>query len=55
MGGMIAAMMLCLFRLGVIAISRGERAGSEIQESKEAAEEKVKLGLGNKKGTSARV
>jgi hypothetical protein len=46
---MIAAMTLCLFRLGAIAISRAERAGSEIQESREAAEEKVKLGLRNQK------
>jgi hypothetical protein len=55
MGGMIAVTALCLFRLGAIAISLAERAGSKIQESREAAEEKVKLGLGNKKGTSARV
>jgi hypothetical protein len=55
MGGMIVATTLCLFRLGAIAISRAERAGLEIYESREAAEEKVKLGLGNKKGTSARV
>jgi hypothetical protein len=55
MGGMIAATMLCLFRLGAIAISRVERASSEILKSREAAEEKVKLRLGNQKGTSARV
>jgi hypothetical protein len=55
MGGMIAATALCLFRLGAIAISRAERAGPEIQESREVAEEKVKLGLGNQKGTSTQV
>jgi hypothetical protein len=46
MGRMIGTMTLCLFRLGAIAISRAERAGSGIQKSGEAAEEKVKLVLG---------
>jgi hypothetical protein len=51
MGGMIGATMFYLFFLGAITISRAERAGSEIQKSKEAAEEKVKLWLGTQKGT----
>jgi hypothetical protein len=55
MGRIIAATALCLFCLGAIAIPWAERAGSEIQESREVAEEKVELGLRNQKGTSARV
>jgi hypothetical protein len=55
MGGMIAATVLCLFCLEAIAITRAKQVDSEIQESREAAEEKVKLGLGNQKYTSAQV
>jgi hypothetical protein len=39
--------MLCLFRLGAIAISRAERAGSRIQESGEVADEKVRVRVRN--------
>jgi hypothetical protein len=43
MGGMIAAVVLCLFRLGAIAIFRAGRAGSEFQGSRERLKEKSEV------------
>jgi hypothetical protein len=40
MGGMIAVVVLCLFRLGAIAIFLVGRAGSEFQGSKGTTEGK---------------
>jgi hypothetical protein len=40
MGGMIAAAVLCLFRLGAIVIFPAGRAGSEFQGSRGMAEGK---------------
>jgi hypothetical protein len=40
MGGMIAAAVLCLFRLGAITIFRARRVSSEFQGSKVVAEGK---------------
>jgi hypothetical protein len=47
MGGMIKATTLCLFHLGVIAISQAKWAGSRIQESGEGADEKVRARVWN--------
>jgi hypothetical protein len=50
MGGMIAAMVLFLFRFGVIAIFLAERPGSKSQGSRGVVRRaKVKLGLRNQK------
>jgi hypothetical protein len=50
MDGMIAAMVLCLFRFGAIAIFLAERVGSKSQGSRGVVRRgKVKLGLKNQK------
>jgi hypothetical protein len=50
MGGMIVAMVLCLFHFGAIAIFLAERPGSKSQGSRGVVRrERVKLGLRNQK------
>jgi hypothetical protein len=56
MGGMIVAMELCLFRFDAIEVLPAEQTGTRSQGRRGVVRGgKVKLGLRNKKRTSARV